>query len=184
MQFNRVAIILIALCLLGFVAASPARAHEEIIVTEFSDFTPQEYEHEDEDPFKGVVDVTVTNTGTIAWADFHFEIYQIPGWPTVEDVHFITEIVGPDDYRPLKDDALVNFVVDNDVVGARLDLYFAGDLVLPTETVNFKVYTDNTTDNVPIFGLIIYPTPIPEPATMALVGLGALALLVWRKRRA
>jgi hypothetical protein len=184
MQFNRVFIILIVLCVLGFVAASPARAHDAFIVTDFSDFTAQEYEHTDAAPFKGVVDVTVTNTGTVAWADFHFEIFEVPGWGSVENVDFVTEIIGLDDYRPRKDDALVNFVVDNDAVGATLDLYFAGDLVLPGETVNFKVYTDNTTDSVPLFGLIIYPTPIPEPATMALVGLGALALLAWRKRKA
>lgn len=184
MQFNRVFIILIALCFLGFAAASPARADDVDIVTDFGDFTAQEYQHDDDEPYKGWVDVTVTNTGTVAWADFHFEIFEVPGWGSVENVHFITEIVGLDDYRPRKDGALVDFVLDNDVVGATLDLTFVGDQVLPTDTVNFRVYTDNTADNVPLFGLIIYPTPIPEPATMALVGLGVLALLVRRKRKA
>jgi hypothetical protein len=183
MKLNRLFVFLISLCFLGFAAALPARAHDEFIVTDFSDFTPQEYEHEDEDPFKGVVDVTVTNTGTVTWADFHFEIYEVPGWGAVDNVHFLTELIPPDDYRPRKDGGLVAFHVDNDVVGATLDLYYSGDLVLPTETVNFRVYTDNTIDNVPFFGLIIYPTPIPEPATMALIGVGALALLLRKRKR-
>ncbi|MBN1918301.1 MAG: PEP-CTERM sorting domain-containing protein [Verrucomicrobia bacterium] len=178
-------LISVALCvgaLPGWV--SRASAHDGFIITEFADFTVKEFQHEDEDPFKGLIDLTVTNTGTEAWGDFHFEIFQIPGFPSVENVDFTTEVIGPDDFRPLMEGNLVSFVVDNDVVGATLDLYFYSTPVLPNQTVNFKVHTDNTTDQVSFFGLMVYPTPFPEPGTMALLGLGGAALLLrWRKKK-
>jgi hypothetical protein len=167
----------------GLLGAVPgARADDAYIITDFGDFVPQDFEHEDAEPFKGVLDLTVTNTGTQAWGDFHFEIYEILGFGSVENVDFVTEIIGPDDYRPRMDGGLVAFVVDNVVVGATLDLYFYDDPVLPTETVNFRVYTDNTMDRVGFFGVRLYPTPVPEPGTLAIFGLGALALFL-RKRK-
>jgi hypothetical protein len=82
----------------------------------------------------------------------------------------------------------VNFTVS---VGGRT-VYegastYAGTKEFAVETgpangpVEFRVYTDNTKDRVSFFGLILYPTPVPEPATLALLGLGGVALLL-RKR--
>ena len=60
-----------------------------------------------------------------------------------------------------------------------MDYYFASDPILPGQTRTFDFYTDNTTDNRPFFGIMMYPTP--EPATMGLLGIGSLLLL--RRRR-
>jgi hypothetical protein len=178
--------LLACLCLFGLLAwALPALADDVAITTSFDalgEANAQEYQHNDADPFKGWVDLTVTNTGTDPWGDFHFEIFQVPFGDPVGNVDFITTIVGPDDYRPTKDGNLVDFAVDNVTVGATLDLFFYDDPVLPTQTVNFKVYTTNP-DHVSFFGLMVYPTPVPEPATMLLVGMGGLALLAWKRRR-
>ena len=138
----------------------------------------QEFEHEDADPWKGWAGVTVKNTGTEAWGDFHFKIFQVTG-ETVENVDFIIS----DPYGPISSQTFDSggIVVDNVTIGATLDLYFYDDPILPGETATFTAYTDNTTDNVSFFGLAMYPTPVPEPATLTLLGLSGLALI--RKRR-
>ena len=139
----------------------------------------QQFEHEDADAWKGWAAVSVKNTGTEAWGDFHFQIFQVTA-ETVENVHFTIDTP----YEPTSSqtlDAIDGILVDNVVVGATLDLYFYGDPILPGETATFTAYTDNTTDNVSFFGMAMYPTPVPEPATMALFGFGALALFKRKK---
>jgi hypothetical protein len=158
-----------------------ARADDALIVTDFEGLGPsvvQQYEHMDGEPFKGFVTVNLTNTGSAAWGDFHFEIFGIPGFPSVANVSFVVD----PPYQPTSSQSGLTWVVDNVSVGAKLDLFFYSDPVLPGESANFVVYTDNTTDHVPFFGVAIYPTPvIPEPATLALMTLGGL--FISRRRR-
>jgi hypothetical protein len=149
-------------------------ADDAYITTTFDDFIGQQYTHQDLDPFKGYLNVNVMNNTSQAWGDFHFGIMNV-GW----DVSLVDFIVTPP-YQPTSSQSPLTWSVDNVVVGATLDLYFYGDPVLPGESASFTVYTDNTaTQNW--FGVLIYPTPVPEPATVGLLGLGALALL--RKRK-
>jgi hypothetical protein len=42
------------------------------------------------EPFKGWANITVLNTGTEDWGDFHFEIFETSGG-SVEDVDFIVD---------------------------------------------------------------------------------------------
>lgn len=133
-------------------------------------------DHQDAEPFAGWVYLTLENTGSEAWGDFHFEIYQVPGneYP-IENVHFL-EGTG---FDPTSSQAPLSWDIDNDVVGATIDLFFDDDPVLPGEIATFNVYTDNI-DDVPYFGVLFYPTPIPEPSTTVL--LVAAGLVGWAIR--
>jgi hypothetical protein len=140
--------------------------------------------HDDVDAgygFKGTYTLTVTNTGTEAWGDFHFEIiYGLGGDPA--NVLFLdSSMTAWDDsgpgQDPLSSQTLDGWGITNPVDGlSTMDLYFYGDPILPTETAEFIVYTDNTEENLSFFGMAVWPTPVPEPATMVLLGLGGLLL--------
>jgi hypothetical protein len=132
-------------------------------------------EHHDADPFKGSVFITVTNTGLEPWGDFHFGIYDPIGGQDISNVHFLDSLtvpVGPD---PTSSQSPLSWTIDNVVVGATIDLFYYGDPVMPGDTANFSVYTSNP-DHVSFFGVMLYPTPVPEPATLSLLALAGLLL--------
>ena len=58
-----------------------------------------------------------------------------------------------------------------------MDLYFYGNTVGVGETVWFQIYTDNA-DELSWFGLAFHPTPVPEPATIAMLGIGGNEVLL------
>lgn len=173
--------------------SAPLFADAAYIVADFESVgsgAAQSFTHDDVEPFKGTLQVTVTNTGTQAWGDFHFQIYDPLGTQDISNVHFIDASMqsydgawgsdpvyqAPVFVRPLDD-----WAIDNDVVGATMDLYFYNNPILPGETAVLSVMTDNTQSQVGFFGVMVYPTPVPEPATMALIGVGTLALLGRKK---
>ena len=137
-----------------------------------------DWEHEDFHPFKGFANVTVTNTGDQPWGDFHFGFYDPLVGQDISNLAFLDASGGGVD--PTSSQSGLTWSIDNDVVGATLDLFFYSDPVLPGEVATFTVYTDNTADMLPWFGMQIYPTPVPEPVTIALLGLGGVLL---RKKR-
>ena len=170
-----VSVLIVSLVSVTLCPVPAALAHDDDIVLTFSDYTPQTGTHEDADPFKGWLDLTVTNNMSEPWGDFHFEITDV-GW----DVSAVDFLVDPP-WEPTSSQSPLSWVVDNEAYGATLDLFYYSDPVLPGETATFSVYTDNTTEEVPFFGWCIYPTPVPEPASLSLLVLGGL--LVARRRR-
>lgn len=129
---------------------------------------PVTVEHPDADPWAGWVNVSVTNTGAEPWGDFHFEIFQV-GDEDPSNVDWM------EDPTPTSSQSPLTWVIDNTDPHATIDVYFYADPVYPGETATFSVYNVNP-DQVSFFGVSFYPTPVPEPAGLLLLGLGATVL--------
>ncbi len=179
-RFRPLSLILIALGLLLITAPLPVWAHSFSLSTSFSETgsgVSQSSNHAEAEPFKGWMYLTVTNTGTEAWGDFHFQIYEVPTYGSVENVDFIVD--SPN--QPTSSQSGLTWSVDNSVTGATLDLYFYDDPVLPSETATFSIYTDNTADELAFFGALFYPTPVPVPSSMLLLGSAIIGLVGIRR---
>jgi hypothetical protein len=118
---------------------------------------------------KGVFQLTITNTGTEAWGDFHFGVFS--------GTMYYEETLG---YPTL----LINgSPVALDVTLSdpqQLDLEFYSTPIDSGDTAIFSVYTNNEQDGG-MFGISFWPSPVPEPATLAMLGLGSLVFLRRRK---
>ncbi len=143
--------------------------------------------HEDEDPFKGTATVFVTNTGQQAWGDFHFEIYTVPGFGSATSVLIKDASTGGVNPTITGYGSIHSLDTPNGwIIGttddghAKIDLFFYNSPVLTGQTVSFTIYTDNTAQNLDFFGIKFNPTPVPEPATMAMLALGGL--LAFRRK--
>ncbi|MFP3938185.1 MAG: PEP-CTERM sorting domain-containing protein [Phycisphaerae bacterium] len=159
-----------------------ASAHDTDLGTYYFDGSGSEVavtaNHDDEDPWKGWIVVNATNSSDTAWGDFHFEIVDI-GQGDISNVDWVVD----SPYQPVTSMTLDSAPdVDNVAVGATLDFEFYGDPVDPGYSASFQVYTDNTTDEVD-FGVMFYPTPIPEPATLAMLAFGGMAVTLRRRTR-
>lgn len=143
-----------------------------------------DWTHLDAAPFKGTGMVFVTNTGNQAWGDFHFQVYSVPGFGSATSVAIKDATMGG------MNPSLIGFgsmhSLDNWNIGttldghAKIDLFYYTNPILPGQTVSFTIYTDNTAQQVGFFGLAFNPTPVPEPMTMVLLGLGSL--VAFRKK--
>ena len=156
------------------VGVSAAYAHDADITTSFNGVgagVAEQVSHGDADPWAGWVNVSVTNTGSDPWGDFHFEIYDPIGGQNISNVDW-QEAIGLDPYSTQTD---LSWAIDNTPAGAKIDLYYYNDPVLPGETAEFHVYNVNP-DMLSFFGIMFYPTPVPEPGSLFLLALGAVAL--------
>jgi hypothetical protein len=144
--------------------------------------------HNDAPDWKGWAGLIAINWCGDTWGDFHFRVKDICSpWHT-SDVDFTDDFVeGQYDYRPqlyVWDGGWVQQMVTWDIApdGETMDLFFYNNPIEQGEIALIKVYTDNTLHSASWFTIGGYATPVPEPATVALLGLGAMALI--KKRRA
>jgi len=170
--------------LVALACSSSVLAHDAVIETAFDgvgEAIAQGFEHPDADPFKGWAFVTVQNTGSIAWGDFHFKIFAYPGGTAdISLVDFKDASMGGLD--PISTQSGTTWTIDNNVVGAEMSLFFYGDPVAPGDFATFQVYTDNTV-SMANFGLMLWPSPVPEPSSLIAFSTGIFGLAGFMVRR-
>ena len=172
--------------LAAFVFVAPALADDAYIGSvenpiELGGWASQGFNHADLTPFKGTAYVFVKNTSLNAWGDFHFKVFSYD-MSDVSAVDFRDASMGG--MNPISTQTGTTWTINNTVVGAEMNLYFYSDPVLPGEFAAFQVWTDNTT-TMGNFGLMIWPSPVPEPTSVLALSSGLLGLagLAWRRRR-
>ena len=131
---------LVCIAILGLTVlldSTPVMAHSVDFVDPFemalSDSELIDYY--DDDPWKGTVSLTVTNTGLDSWGDFHFQINDPTDGSVIfrDDDGVIPSMGGVSHYS-------------YEIVNGGLDLnfFFYDDPVSQYESVTFDIYTDNT----------------------------------------
>lgn len=175
--------LIVALFVVVALCAAPVFADDVDIVTDFDGVgqaIAKGFNHVDDDPYKGFANIWVTNNSQVAWGDFHFQIFSFDG-SDVSGVDFI--VAAP--FAPVSSQTLGSWTVDNTpVTGSKLDLYFYGDPINPGQSATFTIYTDNTL-NKGNFGLMMWPTPVPEPGSMLALATGMIGMagIVIRRRK-
>jgi hypothetical protein len=166
----------LSLILLG--TTVPAHADDASWSGTFDDNSQLSTQHEDAPEWKGWFDLTAYNNTSTTWGDFHFLLFDYGGYNS--NVVFVDLSGGGND--PTSTTTTIDtWTISGN--GKSLDVFFYGDPVAPGETLNLKVWTDNTS-NQQNFAVGFYPTVVPEPvsSTLFIIGGAALGFRRFRKK--
>lgn len=164
----------ILLCL-----SSASFAHDETFDTQNIDSWDGVYlEHQDSGEYKGFATITVINTMAEDWGDFHIAIVS---WDETNSV-FFDSTQQPSISVPLDSYNGLTYSNDNDYGPTKINFNFKENPIAPGDPLTITVYTDNTNGQNDWFGLQFWPTPVPEPATITLLGIGGF-LFASRKQK-
>jgi hypothetical protein len=169
---RKILLMLAAITLLGF---SAALAHDaDPIFVDLGLGESYDFGHEEEAPWKGTATITVTNTGTESWGNFHFQIFDPMFEGNYMDVIFTTG----DGVYPMMNGVTMdpaNFEIVTAPNGySQINLYFHEMPVNPTESVEFIVYTDNTASEHSFFGMMMWPSGVVASNDQSLSAVKAL----------
>jgi len=164
----------------------PSQADDGSDTLTFTDLNQQVSYHYDQDVngsgFKGWFDLTATNNTNSAWGDYHFILFDFGSYNS--SVIFVDASGGG--YDPTSTTTTIDsWTISSD--GKSLDLFFYGDALAIGDTINLRVWTDNTAGTNDPFAIGSYPSVVPEPvsSTLFLVGAASLgARRFWKKRKA
>ncbi len=123
--------------------------------------------------FKGWFNLTVKNTCTEDWGDFHFELFEAPGFLSPNTTF---DIAGVNEPTSSQTGTFYTLSLDE----KTLNFSFYSDPLAPGATATFSIYIDNP-DQAAFFGVGFYPTPVPEPLSLVLLAAGLP--LVCRRRK-
>lgn len=131
--------------------------------------------------FKGWAYIGAMNTGNANWTGMHISLYDATVGVTTFDAKSV-KIIGYSPYAPsaMAPNSIASFVIGTNASGhATMDIMFSS-AVAPNGAVFVQLWTDNTAQQVPYFGVAFHA--IPEPATGSLVALTGVVALFIRKR--
>ena len=163
------------LCLFGMMLLiGPANvwAHSQIISSPITLELGETFDirHDDYSDWKGTLSLTVTNTGSEAWGDFHFYLLSADDSVVFDDT--LSVMTGASSFS--------SWLTDD---GHTLDFYFYDDPVYTGESLSFEVYTDNTASELSFFNVSLEASPVPAPGAFFLLGSGLIGLMGLRKKQ-
>lgn len=133
--------------------------------------------------YAGWYTATVDNQSSVAWGDFHFEIYEIPGhagnplFDISKVVFDISEFLMPSSSQTLDN-------INLSSSGKELSFTFYNDPYAAGATGGWWKAHINNPDGV-VHGVTYYPSVVPEPvsSTLFIIGAATLGYRQFRKKR-
>jgi len=113
----------------------------------------------------------IVNNTNLTWTDFHIEIFDM-GTPDAQILNdgFTATIPGSS--------LVINNAFDPN---PNVDFYFSGPTIAPGQAMTAMISMSNP--NQSFYGLLLYPTAVPVPASVWLLGSGLVGLAGPRRQR-
>jgi hypothetical protein len=140
------------------------------------------FRHVDATPYKGWAKIWFLNLCGDDWGDFHLQVVG----KDANEVDFINDGVhNPEIWvytAGVGLQQITDITVNLSADANQLNMYFYNNPISKLSIGYIDVYTDNTINYCEWFDIKAYPTAVPEPATILLIGLGTCGLLRRRTR--